>query len=504
MKTKALRSNEAKDFRSETIEPTKPQEHDGPITMKIQEIPGDKKLIRPFNQRRPAMETLNLADMSLKELLNPAGYDCPCGKHHISTVQDIVIGEHALEHLIPMIRARHMQNPFVICDQNTYDAAGRQVMDLLSAAEIHYSAYTMDSGHPDPSEFWVGAIAMRFSESYDGIIGVGSGVINDICKIIANNTNRPFLIVGTAPSMDGYASDSSSMVLSNLKISLHSNCADGIIGDTSIISQAPMRMLQSGLGDMAAKYTSICEWRISHLINGEYYCEEVASLVRKSLKQCMDSSNLLVSRDPAAVGNIMNGLILSGIAMSYAGVSRPASGTEHYFSHIWDMTALDHGYEHDMHGIQCGIGTLLTLKVYDYIKTITPDREKALRYVSRFSMEDWEADVRKVFGSAAESILEAERKEHKFDKEAHRKRLDHILEHWDEILAIIDEELPPYEELFKQLKATGAPVIPSELNISGDQVRSAFVHTKDIRDKYISSRLLWDLGLLEEAAELLF
>lgn len=504
MKTKALRPNEVKDFRSETFEPTEPQENSSSVAMKLQESPGGSPRICPVNKRRPVMEKLNLADMSLKELLDPAGYDCPCGKHHISTIQEIIIEEHALDHLIPMVRARHMQNPFVICDKNTYAAAGKKVMELLSAAGISYSVYTMDSGHPDPSEFWVGAIAMRFRESCDGIIGVGSGVINDICKIIANNTKRPFLIVGTAPSMDGYASDSSSMVLSSLKISLHSNCADGIIGDTAIISQAPMRMLQSGLGDMAAKYTSICEWRISHLINGEYYCEEVASLVRKSLKQCMDSSDLLVSRNPDAVGNIMNGLILSGIAMSYAGVSRPASGTEHYFSHIWDMTALDHGYQHDMHGIQCGIGTLLTLKVYDYIKTITPDKEKALRYVNRFSMEEWETDVRNVFGSAAESILEAERREHKFDKEAHRKRLDRILEHWDDILAIIDEELPPYEELFKKLKATGAPVFPAELNISDSQVRSAFIHTKDIRDKYISSRLLWDLGLLEEAAEFLF
>ena len=193
-------------------------------------------------------------------------------------------------------------------------------------------------------------------QNADLILAVGSGVIQDLCKYVSFFAHVPYMVVATAPSMDGYASASSSMTRDGLKISLPSRSADVIIGDTQILKTAPMHMLRSGLGDMLAKFISIAEWRIAHIITGEYYCEEVAKLIRSAVKKCVDNAEGLLAREDAAIEAVFEGLVIGGVAMNYAGVSRPASGVEHYFSHIWDMRALAFNTPMDFHGIQCAVG----------------------------------------------------------------------------------------------------------------------------------------------------
>ena len=276
----------------------------------------------------------------------------------------------------------------MLADGNTYRAAGQRVVSILEENKIPYSCYIYPQQHLEPDEFALGQAVMNFDRECDWIIGIGSGTLNDIAKIAAQCTGRKYMTVATAPSMDGYASGNSSMISAGIKVTLPSACPTVIIGDLDVICQAPMNMLQAGLGDMLAKYVSICEWRISHLINDEYYCGNIASLVRRSLKKCIQSAENLIKRDSSAVASVMEGLIMSGIAMSFAGVSRPASGIEHYFSHIWDMRALEFKTNQDLHGIQVGIGTILTLKIYEYLKAVQPDREKALEYVNQFDLKN--------------------------------------------------------------------------------------------------------------------
>ena len=167
------------------------------------------------------------------------------------------------------------------------------------------------------------------------------------------------------------------MIRDRVKVTLYNACPDAIIADTMIMKDAPERMLQAGLGDMLAKYIALCEWRISHIVTGEYYCEEVAGLMRNSLAKIVAAAPRLMERDPEVIGAVAEGLILSGVAMAFAQVSRPASGLEHYFSHLWEMFALDRGLPLELHGIQVGVGTVLCLKIYDHLRTLTPSRETA-------------------------------------------------------------------------------------------------------------------------------
>ena len=428
----------------------------------------------------PAFDT-----MSLSELIRPQGYDCPCGKHHACPMDYLKIGPGAIQETAAMVQAMGSKKPFIVCDQNTYEAAGKQVEGLLTAAGIPHVLYIIPCAGQKiaPAEWEVGSVIMHYDPSCDLILGVGSGVVNDICKVVGNALGKKSAIIGTAPSMDGFASNSSAMEINHVKLTLFNRAPMGILLDTDILAKAPMRMLWAGLGDMAAKYIALCEWRMSNIVTGEYYCEHVAALMRAALKKVIDAAAGIPSRDPQAIQAIAEGLIISGIAMAYAEISRPASGLEHYFSHMWEM--------------------MLTMKLYRKFREIQPSREQAKAYWNAMTAEKWEAQIRRIFGKTAPEIIEMERNGKKNDPAAHEERLNRILAHWDGIMAAVNEELPDEAKLRTLLENTGMPVKPSQIHISVDDTVNAFVGSRDARLKYMSCSVLWDLGLTDEFADYL-
>jgi len=418
-----------------------------------------------------------------------------------SEKENIIVGKGVLSQLPGLVKRAGAKKAFVLADKNTYKAAGERVCRLLAEAGISYSKYIIEEDMPEPNERTVGSVIMHFDASCEIVIGVGSGVINDVSKILSNITKSMYYIVATAPSMDGYASATSSMSRDGLKISLPSKCADVILGDIDILKEAPERLLLAGFGDMLAKYVSICDWRIAHVITGEYYSEEIAQLVRESLKKCVDHACGLTTRQEDAVEAVFRGLIQTGIAMDMAGVSRPASGVEHYLSHIWDMRALEFGTKADLHGIQCGVGTLIAVRLFEKLRKIKPDREKALACAQSFCYEAWSESLREFLGKSADTMIALEKKEQKYSVEKHKKRLEIILEHWDELCRIMEEELPASREVEQLWKAIGGPVTIEEIGQENALLAMTFKATKDIRDKYVLSRLAWDLGVIDEVVQ---
>ena len=431
------------------------------------------------------------------------GKNCSCGKLHEVAIEKVVIGKGAVSGLVEFVKCFGAVKPFLLADRNTFAAAGEKVCSVLAENDIVYQKYIYSDRYLEPDEKALGTAVMHFDASCDLIIGIGSGVINDIGKILSNISGKKYIIVATAPSMDGYASATSSMSVDGLKVSLPSRCADVIIGDTDILKNAPMQMLKAGLGDMLAKYVSIAEWRIAHIITGEYYCDAVAELIRRAVKKCVDNTDGLLKREERAVEAVFEGLVIGGIAMAYAGVSRPASGVEHYFSHIWDMRGLEFGTQVDLHGIQCALGTLQAVKLYEAVKKLIPDEKTAKAYVNSFSYDDWKEQLRAFLGNSAEPMIAQEQKERKYDKSTHSARFALIAAHWKSILQIIDEELPTYQQLAGILDTIG---ISKELQSVGiDRITAAmtFKATKDIRDKYVLSRLAWDMGILDDLSKLI-
>lgn len=447
---------------------------------------------------------LGFAHMPLNALLKPEGFDCNCGRHHATTLKYLKIGRHAIQSVPEAVCALGCAHPMIICDENTDIAAGRAVEAILSNAAIAHSKYCFPTkARLMPAEWELGSMIMHFDPNCDLILGVGGGVINDLCKMLSRATGLPSAIVATAPSMDGFASNSGAMEVNHIKTTIYTPCPAAVICDTEIMAQAPERMLWAGIGDMAAKYISICEWRISHIVNDEYYCEDVADMMREALNKVMRSIDGIMRRDPDAIAVVAEGLVLAGMSMAFAQVSRPASGLEHCFSHIWEMMALDRKRPYDLHGLQVGIGTLLALRIYDGLKAVQPTQARLENAISTFDPQVWEGRLHRVFGGSADALISAEVKYQKNQPERRRIRAQRIIERWDDILAIINEEIPDAEAVYHTLEATGMPLAPAAIGISNRDAVDAFVCSRDIRDRYLSSSMLWDIGYLDEFADIL-
>lgn len=440
-------------------------------------------------------------EKALSELIEQGLPDCPCGREHLAGIKYLRIGRDATHALPEGLAAIGCKRPFVVCDRHTRQAALGKALAALGAAGLTYTVYEFPMERVEPDEFSVGSLCMAFDPTCDGVLAVGSGVVNDCCKTLAHALRLPQAVLCTAPSMDGYASNSAAMIRSRVKVTLYNAPPGAIIADTLILKDAPAHMLKAGLGDMLAKYVALCEWRISHIVTGEYYCEAVAGLMRRSLAAVCDAAPRLLTRDPEVVGAVAEGLILSGIAMSMAQVSRPASGLEHYFSHLWEMFALERNQPQALHGLQVGVGTLLTLRMYDRLRRLSPSRETAERAMRAFSPAAWEQNVRRVFGAAAQTLIDSENTLwHKNDPAQHAQRLERILANWEQLTAIMAQELPETAAIEALMRAAGLPMAPADISVNAQDVRDAFLCSRDIRDKYLTSSLLWDLGLMEAFA----
>ncbi len=429
--------------------------------------------------------------LTINELLN-SEFSCQCGKSHKTDLKAVYDN---ITNLREVISKYNVKKAYVVCDKNTYSAAGKITEQILKESNIIFKFCMLDNDKDrlEPCEKAVGQVVMEYQQS-DIIIALGSGTINDICKFLKLLTRLPYVIVATAPSMDGYASNSSSMLFGGVKTTISSSCPDVIIADPDILNTAPEIMKLAGIGDILAKYVSVCEWRISNIVTGEYYCERIAKIMRKCATECFLNAEAFLAGDKEAVKSVTNGLIKAGIAMAFAEISRPASGTEHYYSHLWEMKSIENGTCCQLHGIQVGLATLEVIKKYNEVKKIIPDKKRGTEFVKNFNTKVYFEKIREYFGTSAEKILALEEKEQKYNKETHSARLERIIKNWNQILEIINDEMPQYSEMLNLYKKIGFPTEYAQIGESEESANEAFIHTKDIRDKYILSRLLWDLG----------
>lgn len=440
----------------------------------------------------------SIGQMSIEELLQYS-YTCDCGRVHSSDIKTVVISSRALAETPRIIQNGGWKKPFIIADCHTYTAAGRAVADHLDAAGIPHSQFVFDDEDLVPDEHAIGSILMRFDQTCDVILAVGSGTINDMSRFVSSRLRLPYVIVATAPSMDGYASSVAPLITNNLKTTYSATVPKAIIADVDVLAQAPQAMIAAGFADILGKYTCLVDWKLSALINGEYYCDAVVDMTKKALARTVALRDQLAQRDKQAVQRLMEALILTGVAMSYVGTSRPASGAEHHLSHFWEMRFLFEGRKPVLHGTKVGIACRLVLKLYDYLRSQGLQKEQIPSLPIQYDFAAWEAEIKRAYGKGAAEVLELERTAKKNDLKQRQERLHAAAEHWDEIQELIGT-LPTSAELAAHLQAVHGAAFPQEVGLTAATVWDGIVYCKEVRNRYTILQLLWDLGLLEQYA----
>lgn len=419
---------------------------------------------------------------------------CACGRTHYAAIKTVEISGGALGKVTGLLKRDGYKKPFVVADQNTLAVAGEKLLKAFDGEEIPYSTLIFNQSILSPNEEALGTLLMNFDPSCDIIVAVGSGTINDLSRFFSYQLGLPYYIVATAPSMDGYASTVAPLIKNDLKTTFECHVAEAIIGDLDILAKAPKEMIAAGFGDVVGKYTCLADWKLSAIINNEYYCERVVELTKQSIERTVHAQEGLSRGDKEAVKELMEALVLSGIAMTYVGNSRPASGSEHHIAHFWEMRFLWEGRKPLLHGTKVGISAVLVLKIME--KLLAEDlKAEDLKDISAPDMSLWEDAVQDIFSKGAPEILALEAIAKKNDPDLRKERLERIISHWDDIVEVL-RSVPKPELAADLLANLGAPVEPGEAAIEPQLVYDAILLAKEIRARYTVLQLLWDLDLL--------
>ena len=438
-----------------------------------------------------------------QELLPEEGFACDCGMpHSASPLQVLKIGKNVISCCVDGLRELNVTKPYVVMGENGYRVAGQQVLADMDAEKIPYKKLIIPVNPKIlPNEYYTEIVERGYDPTCDFILAIGSGVINDLCKLVAFQHSLRAGIVATAPSMDGYASNSSAMELKGVKTTVYTVCPSLILCDTEIMRNAPYDMLRSGFGDMAAKVISIADWQIAHLVTGEYYCSNVAAMMLKNCHDIIKNVKGISTRDEKAIRIMTEGLILSGIASSFTGISRPASGMEHSVSHVLEMLALARNKEPAFHGLQVGYGVRVALQLYEMASKEVFSDEKILQAADQFDELSWEKEMQTVFRAQAEILIGNALREGRNDKENIVKRGRAVIANQAQIRAIIQGVLKEKNELIAALDAMEITEIsePEKLGYTREEAVNAVFHSKDLRARYIFTSLCSDLGIFSKS-----
>ena len=421
--------------------------------------------------------------MDLQNLLKSLE-NCPCGKEHTFDTKVVEIYSGLTKDAGKILSdAGFPKKLLLVADQNTLGVAEAEGLTAAlegSGYELKKLIYKNMKYARVEQVREVEALA----KDVDGIISVGTGSLNDICRVSSFELDKKFCIFATAPSMDGFASDTAPIIENNFKNSWKARQPMVILADTKILAKAPVELKAAGYGDMVAKYIGILDWRVAHLLIGEYYCENVAQITLRALQKCIDLTDRVTADDEEAAGAIMEALVLSGLAMKLALSSRPASGAEHVVSHYWECYKVVRGIWPEFHGKKVGVATLIINRMYrniaDRVTEINPVKDNP----------DWD-DVYAHFMPVQIPDVKKLNNPSICDK----VDLEHFKAVWPEVRRLIYETLPDTDLLESQMKRAGCATTIEEVHVDEQLLADGLRYHGYMRYRILITRLLPMLGL---------
>lgn len=298
----------------------------------------------------------------------------------------------------PYLREQGYRQILLVADDHTYAAAGEQLMGLLEVAGVKTRVVLIQpdaQGDVVADEIAIVQLLLEIRpDETDALLAVGSGTIHDIVRFAAHKTGKPFVSVPTAPSVDGFTSAGAPLIVRGVKKTVPAVPPVAIFADLDILMAAPQRLVAAGFGDMLGKYTSLFDWKFSHLTAGEPYDEQAAAITERALRSCVSHAEAIGARTEEGIRALMTALIESGIAMLLFGQSHPASGAEHHLSHYWEMEFLRQGRRALLHGAKVGVACAEIARVYHAAGEGTlPGAEPAALREHREQVRAWLRDL---------------------------------------------------------------------------------------------------------------
>jgi glycerol-1-phosphate dehydrogenase [NAD(P)+] len=394
----------------------------------------------------------------------------------------------------------------IIADENTFAVAGHQVQERLVASGRKCAAPIIFPGLPVLYADYRNVLELAAAlQNLDAIpVAVGSGTINDITKLAAQHCGRPYMIVATAASMDGYTAFGAAITRDGFKQTFACRAPYAVIADMDILAKAPASMTASGYADLLGKITAGADWLIAAALDIEPVDARAWLLVQDSLRVWISQPALLRLGDVQKTGELVKGLILTGLAMQAHHSSRPASGSEHQFSHLWEMQETAHGAV--SHGFKVGLGSIASAALYERLLAQDLSRLDISALCSAWpTRTQVEQAVRQshpdpfLAGKAVEQSLA------KYVEPAQlRQRLELLRGRWPELQERLSAQLLSAGHLRELLLAAGCPVHPSGIGMNLTQLKTSYSLARQIRSRYTIFDLAAESGCFDACVGQLF
>ena len=361
----------------------------------------------------------------------------------------------------------------IVADGNTWVAAGEKVWSYFKGAGIEFRKHLfgMEEFHADSR--YSDEIGAELDEFPSIPVAVGSGVINDLCKLAAFRHNVPYMVVATAASVDGYSSSGASITVDGAKMTIECKAPKVILADTNVLASAPKEMTAAGYADLAAKIPAGGEWMIADLFGTEPIVPEAWKILYEILPEMIADPEGIAAGNPESVGILFAGLTLSGIAMQVAHSSRPASCAEHLYSHWLDMTGHTFNGKLQSHGFQVGVGTLTTCAFFDELLKMDLSEIDVEACVEKWpALEEEQRRAREIFKDFPVPELGYTEITKKYnDKETVRRQLELIKNNWHEFKKKLRKQVYSFDKMQNMFSIAGAPTCPEDIGVTRNQMR---------------------------------
>jgi glycerol-1-phosphate dehydrogenase [NAD(P)+] len=270
----------------------------------------------------------------------------------------VMIKSGALTETGPLCRRFHLDGyPILVCDRVTSEIAGKTVARSLSSSGYDPEIIIIE-GATDVS---VNVVDEKMGEGRGHfMVGVGGGRPIDVAKYVSTKRDLDFVSVPTAASHDGIASSRASIEMDGRKKSIPARSPVLVIADTAVIARSPPELMVSGCADVISNYTAVLDWKLAYRLKGEQFSEYAAALSEMTAKLILEKADVIKPHLEESARTVVKALVSSSVAMSIAGTSRPASGSEHMFAHALDQIA----ERPPLHGNGCGVGTIMMMYLH--------------------------------------------------------------------------------------------------------------------------------------------
>ena len=421
----------------------------------------------------------------------------------------LVIGSDALPRSAEMFKELFPgKRAIIVADKITYPLAGEAVKNYFDAAGIAQDEPHV-YGYDDSFAEWTYVEELEnVLKKTDAIpVAVGSGVINDLTKLTAHRCGRRYMCVGTAASMDGYTAYGASITKDGNKQTFDCPAPLGMVLDPNIAAAAPAKLSASGYADLIAKIPAGADWMLADAVGSELMDDFAFSVVQDGLKEALCDPAGVHAGNVVKVEQLAEGLLLSGFAMQATQSSRPASGAEHQFSHLWDMEHLKYNGASVSHGFKVGIGTLASTAFLEMLLEAPVGELDVEKCVAAWkSWEETEADIRRIFDNDPEFVARGlvETKGKYVDKEGLCRQLQRLKKAWPELSVRIRRQIIPFGEVRRRLELVGAPYEPEQIGVSRARFRASFEKIPYMRSRFTVIDVAFRCGWMEQWLDKLF